>query len=397
MTVRRAGQPPKDPTAPFWRSAVLLRVLTLLFAAGVVAGYQDEYARPTLAWVVIAGMTVWTAITSYHYLREPNPRLWFTVLDLVVCCGFMASSRIVLTHEQLTATATPAHAPLIPTIWVTAAVAVGAVRGGRIGGTIFGAVVSLFNFGVRGYVDTDLTRDMVLLVGIGFLLGLAATTSRQSAERLAVALRTEAATAERERLARSIHDGVLQVLARVRKRGTELGGEAAELATLAGAQEVALRSLVSAAPASTEDGNADLGARLQVLATDRAHMSVPATPVMLPAPAVDELASLVREALHNASRHAGPQARAWVLLEDLGDEVVVTIRDDGVGIPDGRIEAARAEGRMGIARSIRGRVRDLGGTITLETARESGTEWEVRVPRAPARPGRRGRVKGAVR
>jgi hypothetical protein len=71
----------------------------------------------------------------------------------------------------------------------------------------------------------------------------------------------EAATAERERLARSIHDSVLQVLARVRKRGAEIGGEAAELAALAGEQEVALRSLVASAPHGGDAGEtADLRA-----------------------------------------------------------------------------------------------------------------------------------------
>jgi signal transduction histidine kinase len=94
-----------------------------------------------------------------------------------------------------------------------------------------------------------------------------------------------------------------------------------------------------------------------------------------------ELISLVREALFNVERHAGPDARAWVLVEDLGPEVVVSVRDDGPGIPTGRIEAAEAEGRMGIARSIKSRVSGLGGTVVLETAPDSGTEWEVRVPR----------------
>jgi signal transduction histidine kinase len=102
---------------------------------------------------------------------------------------------------------------------------------------------------------------------------------------------------------------------------------------------------------------------------------------MLPAAVVSELVSLVREALRNVERHAGPGAHAWVLVEDLGDAVVVSVRDNGRGIPSGRLEAAEAEGRLGIARSIRGRVGELGGTITLETAPNSGTEWEVRVPR----------------
>jgi signal transduction histidine kinase len=367
-----------DPTTPLWRGAVVLRVLTLVFAVGVVIRHFDTYARPGLAVAVAAVMIVWTAVTTWAYLDESARWPWFTGLDLAVCCALMTGSRLVLTHDQLRYLATP----LLPTIWVTGAVAAGAVRGGPAIGTIFGIVISAFNYGVRGFVDTDLTRDAVLLIGAGYVLGQAASMSRKAAERLARALRAEAATAERERLARSIHDGVLQVLARVRKRGTELGGEAAELGALAGAQEVALRSLVTAGPPeSTADGSADLSSRLQVLATDRVQVSVPATPVPLPAAKVAELVSLVREALYNVERHAGPGARAWVLVEDVGDTVVVSVRDDGPGIPAGRIEAAAAEGRLGIARSIRGRVSELGGSVTLETAPNSGTEWEVRVPR----------------
>ncbi len=83
----------------------------------------------------------------------------------------------------------------------------------------------------------------------------------------------------------------------------------------------------------------------------------------LPAAVAGELESVVREALTNVAKHAGADARAWVLLEDLGDEVVVSVRDDGVGIAPQRLDDAEREGRMGIARSMRGRVADLGGTI----------------------------------
>ncbi|MDQ3789387.1 MAG: ATP-binding protein, partial [Actinomycetota bacterium] len=213
------------------------------------------------------------------------------------------------------------------------------------------------------------------------VLGLAASSSRRSAARLATALRTEAATAERERLARSIHDSVLQVLAHVRRRGAELGGEAAELAKLAGEQEVALRALVSSAPTSTESGATDLCARLKILETERVSVSVPATPVPLPAATANELTSAVREALTNVEKHAGPTAKAWVLLEDLGSDIVVSVRDDGVGIAPGRMAEAEREGRMGIARSLRGRIAELGGSVSLETAPGEGVEWEIKVPR----------------
>ncbi|MGB3437142.1 MAG: DUF5931 domain-containing protein [Actinophytocola sp.] len=367
----------RDPTLPLWRAAVLLRVLTLLFALGVIAYHLEEYRLPWLALVMGGVMIVWTAVIAVRYLRPAERLLAFTVVDLVVCCAVMTSSLLVLTPQQLAGE----PVPLVPTVWVTGVVAAGAVAAGPVAGGVFGAAVAACNFGVRGYVDTDLTRDLMLLVGVGFVLGLAASTSRRSAARLAIALRTEAATAERERLARSIHDSVLQVLAHVRRRGTELGGDAAELAKLAGEQEIALRALVSSAPASTESGAADLGARLKFLETERVSVSVPATPVPLPATTANELTSAVREALVNVGKHAGATARAWVLLEDLGSDIVVSVRDDGVGIPPGRMAEAEQEGRMGIARSLRGRIAELGGSVTLETAPGEGVEWELRVPR----------------
>lgn len=367
----------QDPTIPLWRAAVVLRVLTLVFAVAVIVVYLDEYARPALAVVAAGVMAVWTAVIGYRYLRPTGRMLGFTIVDLAVCCAVMASSRLILTHEQLFATL----APLIPTVWVTGVVAAGAVGSGALGGAIFGGVVAAFNFGVRGYVDTDLTRDLMLLVGVGFVLGLAASSSRRSAARLATALRAEAAIAERERLARSIHDSVLQVLAHVRRRGSELGGEAADLAKLAGAQEIALRALVSSAPVSTEDGAADLGARLKLLETEKVAVSVPATPVPLPAAKATELTAAVREALVNVEKHAGADAKAWVLLEDLGSDIVVSVRDDGVGIGPGRVDEAEREGRMGIARSLRGRIAELGGTVSLESSPGEGVEWELRVTR----------------
>jgi len=356
---------------------VLLRVITLLFAGGVVLYYLDEYARPWLALAGVGAMAVWTVVIAVAYLRPAGRVLRFAVLDLAVCCGLMCLSWPVLTPAQLAVDAVP----LLPTIWVTGVVAAGAVCAGPVVGAVFGGIVAAFNFVVRGYVDTDLMRDLMLLAGVGFVVGLAASSSRRSAARLAVALRAEAATAERERLARSIHDGVLQVLARVRQRGADLDGEAGELARLAGEQEIALRTLVTTSPVSTRDGSADLAARLRLLASARVSVSVPATAVSLPVTVTDELESVVCEALTNTERHAGPDAKAWVLLEDLDGEVVLSVRDDGVGIAPSRLAEAEREGRMGIARSMRGRVADLGGTIELETAPDAGVEWELRVPR----------------
>ncbi|MFI9810920.1 MacS family sensor histidine kinase [Saccharothrix variisporea] len=365
-----------DPVAHLWRGTVALRIVTFLFAVGNAVVHHNTYERPWLAWTVIAVMAAWTVFTSVAYSREGGRRPWLVSADLGLACALMSLSPLIMTDFQFLS-----NVPLITTIWASGPPVAAGALGGSVAGALGGLVVGLFTYLSRGVLSVDLVRDVVLLSGAGLVVGMASTTARKSAVRLEQALRTEAATAERERLARSIHDGVLQVLARVRKRGLELGGEAAELAELAGEQEIALRSLVAAAPTeSTVDGDADLRPGLQLLATPRVQVSTPATQVMLPAATASELTAVVREALSNVDKHA-PGAKAWVLLEDLGDEVVLSVRDDGPGIPEGRLASAEAEGRLGVAKSIRGRVEALRGTLELQTGPGEGTEWEVRVYR----------------
>ena len=91
----------------------------------------------------------------------------------------------------------------------------------------------------------------------------------------------------------------------------------------------------------------------------------------------------VAACLDNVATHVGADAPAWVLLEEYADRVEVSVRDEGPGIPEGRLGQAAAEGRLGITESIRGRIADLGGTASLTTG-PSGTEWELSVPRPPA-------------
>ncbi|MCC3780021.1 sensor histidine kinase, partial [Streptomyces sp. UNOB3_S3] len=128
-------------------------------------------------------------------------------------------------------------------------------------------------------------------------------------------------------------------------------------------------------------GPCDLRALLASRAGAAVTFSGPGTPVLLESAEAAELAAAVSAALDNVVQHAGTGARAWILLEDEPDEVIVTVRDDGPGIPEGRLAAAEREGRMGVALSIRGRLRDLGGTAELLSVPGQGTEVEMRVPR----------------
>jgi signal transduction histidine kinase len=108
----------------------------------------------------------------------------------------------------------------------------------------------------------------------------------------------------------------------------------------------------------------------------------PADPVQVRSHVGSEIASAVRSALDNVTDHCPPRTPTWVVVEEDGGTIVVTVRDTGPGIPDGRVDEAKTEGRLGISQSIRGRIHDLGGTVTVTSEAGQGTEVEMRVPGA---------------
>src|SRR5437763_3245297 len=174
---RPAGEPaPRDPLTPWWRAAVVLRVLTYGFVIASTAVYDGQYVRPTLGWLAVAVLGGWTALTGYWYLRESSRWFWLTVADLVIGCAIMISSRFIFSAEQLTG---PAPIPLVTTVWVSGVVAAGAIRTGPIGGVLFGLVLAAFNFATHGQVDVDLTRDAVLLFATGLVIGMASDTAKR--------------------------------------------------------------------------------------------------------------------------------------------------------------------------------------------------------------------------
>jgi signal transduction histidine kinase len=230
-------------------------------------------------------------------------------------------------------------------------------------------------------LDTAGTLMLLAAAAIGGV-GIAHYLSERWAERKqAELIRQEAAAAERDRLARPIHDGVLQVLAMVQREGSELGGTGAQLAALAGEQEVALRSLLSGTAAKPGAARvADLRDQLNGLASPSVEFSGPLDPVPVPAASAVEIFAAVQAALDNVRQHAGPDARAWILLEEEDDGVRVTVRDDGAGFDVDRLRMAARSGRLGVEQSIRGRIHDLGGTATIKSRPGIGTEVELWIP-----------------
>nr|WP_256116996.1 DUF5931 domain-containing protein [Streptomyces sp. MnatMP-M27] len=407
---------------PLWQALTAYRVLTLLYALGLCVYSFDDYDHPAGAVVYMAVLTLWTALTFRMVSSAERCTRRFLVGDLGIAVTGILLTPLVDNHDRIAE-----GTPTLPSIWTMGAVLGFAIKGGWRWGASASTVVCAANVIERGEFAQDTIHMLSLVwvasVGIGYVVEVA----RASERTLARALRIEAATRERERLARDIHDSVLQVLAMVQRRGAAIGGEAAELGRMAGEQEIALRTLVSTGlvtpsrgadgvdaapdpdglpdavgpsaepcapgPERSDGGPCDLRALLAPHAGSRVTFSEPGAPVVLPAGVAGELAAAVGAALDNVRVHAGQDAHAWILLEDEPDAVMVTVRDDGPGIPEGRLADAEAEGRLGVALSIRGRLRDLGGTAAWISAPGQGTEVELTVPKASAR---KAKTKGEV-
>jgi signal transduction histidine kinase len=362
-----------------FRALAVLRVVVLVNAV-VLAVYRNNYDEPVVGWVCVGVMVGWTWYAVATYAKPIRRTVRLLVADLGIAVALMAVTPVVK-GEWFNAT--------IPGFWVMGALLAWAVRYGWRGGLVAALALGVTDRLIRADYDQGNYANLFLIVIGGPLVGYLAESLQQMAAERDLAQREAAAAAERARLARVVHDGVLQVLALVQRRGAELGGEAAELGRLAGEQEQHLRNLIRSqdrVTAADRPGEEDLAAALGALAPrPGVEVALPGGPVDLPASVVAELVAVVGACLDNVTRHVGEGAPAWVLLEDLGDRVAISVRDEGDGIPAGRLDAARAEGRLGVSESIEGRVRDLGGTATLSTG-DFGTEWELVVPRTPEAP-----------
>jgi signal transduction histidine kinase len=368
-----------DPATPLWRAAQVFRLLSCVYALGFQIAINEDLDHPALGWLLFAVLIGWSAACAVAYLQGFGRRLEWVVAEIVVVTALVLSTEFVASDQW-----TLDNQSWPTTLWATNATISAAVLMGPIPGMLTGVVVMVASTVVKGFINYDLGRNATIVIelAVGLAVGMAAQTARRAHAELERATRLAASLEERERLSRQVHDGAIQVLALMSRRGREIGGETAELAELAGEQERALRRLVSSADAEPRTGAmADIGALLRRRASDRVSVSVPAEPVLLDATVADELYAAAANALDNAASHAGPDSRAYVLLEDLGDSVTVSIRDNGVGIAEGRLEEAVAEGRVGIAKSIVGRMNWLGGSAKLNTGPECGTEWELTVPR----------------
>jgi len=199
--------------------------------------------------------------------------------------------------------------------------------------------------------------------------------------------------AERERLARELHDGVLQDLCAVTR----------DLKALEAQVEANGRPFTDPAARSAETVNAlraicndlrppllqhDLASALKALVEELDKRSPAPVHIEIAAPPdnlhlSDDVAlaifRITQEALHNAIQHANASEIA-VRLTQYPDRLRLTVTDDGRGI-EGGVEPARfvAQGHFGLA-GMRERAAMIGGRLDVQTAADYGTVVILELP-----------------
>ncbi len=355
-----------------YRWLAVLRFVLVANAVGLNI-YRDGFEHPVGGALLLVAMVVWTFLISWVYYAYRRRTTYWMVADLVVALAAVALTPVVKE---------PGYHSTVPGFWIMGALFAWAIHWRLYGGLAAAVLLSATDLLTRGYLTETVYGNYFLLLIGGPIVGLMVDSLLRSAARTAAAERAAAAATERTKLARAVHDGVLQVLSLVQRRAPDLGADGAELGRLAGKQEQALRSLIREQDAiDATPGMVDLVGALSALER-RPGVSV-ATPsggVLLERQAADEIVAAVSACLDNVAAHVGPEAPAWVLLEASPQVIQVSVRDEGSGIPDGRLEEAERAGRLGVSSSVRGRVAELGGRAELTTG-SYGTEWELTFPR----------------
>ncbi|HEY8755723.1 MAG TPA: sensor histidine kinase [Candidatus Dormibacteraeota bacterium] len=240
----------------------------------------------------------------------------------------------------------------------------------------------------------------LLVVQIPLAVGMARRLRTSLAEREALLERAiNASEQERRRIARDLHDGVVQRLAAVtfslsalaRRLTSGSGRDSAPAAALpdvnhaAGETRAAMRDLrtliVEIAPPNLHAEGLDNALRdlLEPLSRNGVRVSLEAPlDIALPAATTTLLFRVAQEALRNAGKHAAA-SHVDVRLENHGARVHLAITDDGRGFSAVDLDRQRRDGHIGLS-LLRDLVADSGGELHVESRPEGGTRVSVEVP-----------------
>jgi two-component system, NarL family, sensor histidine kinase DevS len=231
--------------------------------------------------------------------------------------------------------------------------------------------------------------DEELVVGLAAAAGVAIENARLHARVQELAL-----VQDRERIARDLHDTVIQ---RLFATGLSLQGAAGLIRgdpeTAVGRVQAAvddldltvrhIRSAIFQLEASEERGGGVRADVLDLLTEAGQALGFQPTVVfegpvdaVTPAPVATDILATLREALSNVARHAGASRVNVVLAVQAGDrgELMLRVTDDGIGPP--APDQSRGHGLDNMAT----RARRRNGSFEIESIVPHGTAIEWRVP-----------------
>jgi signal transduction histidine kinase len=209
--------------------------------------------------------------------------------------------------------------------------------------------------------------------------------------------RTRSAAIERSRIARELHDGIIQSVMgvqiqlrahalRLDTRAKALQSDLERLATILHDEVLNVRDLMQQlqptdlAPERLVGTISDIVHRFQYETGITARFITDFDRIDLPPLACREVTRVVQEALVNVRKHSG--ARTVFVRFTLDDSVCrLSIDDDGRGFPfTGRLSKADHEWAHMGPRVIKERVRLLGGEIAVESAPNQGSRLDISIP-----------------
>ncbi|WP_051830259.1 MULTISPECIES: sensor histidine kinase [Streptomyces] len=391
-----AGRDAGDPDAG--RLALLLDSAFVVLLAASLNRYLSHHSGSAQApWVVGLSAALAVAQPAGSWLDHHRPtssgrrRRWPPALVvvlwvvLVLLAPSFAWCAVPLIYTALRALPAKAAIPLVGALTLLVVIAEIRLPGG-VDATLvlLPPAVAALATGVFLFMARQAARQRALITDL-------VRTRRE----LAATERREGTLAERERLAMEIHDTLAQglssqqMLLQAAERTWDADPTTARTHVRTAA-EVAARNLAEArrfvhdlAPAELADGRT-LDQALRALAgRESAESGLPVrfhldgVPVPLPAAAQSALLRIAQGALANVREHAGASTAA-ITLSFLGDQIVLDIADDGQGFdPD----AAGSGGVRGHGLpAMRARLRQLGGTLTVESAPGEGTVVSAAIP-----------------
>jgi signal transduction histidine kinase len=215
---------------------------------------------------------------------------------------------------------------------------------------------------------------------------------------------------ERTRIARELHDTLLQSVQALLLRLQSVSNALPELPATAEAKK-RLNSVIDQTEQAVTEGrdavqglrsstmpNGDFAAALKTLGADLAtvdgdqsppvfHVEVEGKARELKPVIRDEVYRIAGEALRNAFRHAQAH-RVEVTIRYDEQQLTLRVRDDGKGISAKTLEAKGRAGHWGL-QGMRERASKMGAQMELRSRPEAGTEIELKIPAARAYQSRR--------